>query len=98
MKAPMVFLILSLRKGCSMIRHCWIQQCRAPTVQVINVPTASTQIHSTQIQESSDQASFTSVDPDSDTVGDLAIAKFHCDCPPCRMAIVQMLQTGQLAL
>jgi hypothetical protein len=38
------------------------------------------------------------VDPDSDTVGDLAIAKFKCDCPPCRIAVVQMLQTGQLSL
>ncbi|MBW4692011.1 MAG: hypothetical protein KME27_09615 [Lyngbya sp. HA4199-MV5] len=38
------------------------------------------------------------VDPASDTVGDLAIAKFRCDCNPCRVAVVQMLQTGQLAL
>ncbi len=41
---------------------------------------------------------YASIDPDSDTVGDLAIDKFKCDCPPCRMAVVQMLQTGQLSL
>jgi hypothetical protein len=38
------------------------------------------------------------INPNSDTVGDLAIARFHCDCPACRVAIVQMLQTGQLSL
>ncbi len=38
------------------------------------------------------------IDPNSDTVGDLAIAKFKCDCPACRVAVVQMLQTGQLSL
>jgi hypothetical protein len=38
------------------------------------------------------------VDPNSDTVGDLAIEKFGCDCPPCRSAVMQMLQTGQLRL
>jgi hypothetical protein len=38
------------------------------------------------------------LDPNSDTVGDLAIAKFRCDCPACRVAIVQMVQAGQLSL
>jgi hypothetical protein len=38
------------------------------------------------------------LDPMSDTVGDAAVAKFQCDCPPCRMAIVQMVQAGQLTL
>jgi hypothetical protein len=38
------------------------------------------------------------VDPNSDTVGDLAIEKFRCDCPPCRSAVMRMLQTGQLRL
>ena len=41
---------------------------------------------------------YATLDENSDTVGDLAIAKFHCDCPACRMAIVQLVQTGQLAL
>jgi hypothetical protein len=41
---------------------------------------------------------YASIDPDSDTVGDLAIAQFKCDCPACRIAIVQMLQAGQLSL
>lgn len=26
---------------------------------------------------------YATIDPDSDTVGDLAITKFHCDCPAC---------------
>jgi len=38
------------------------------------------------------------IDPNSDTVGELAIAKFKCDCPACRVALVQLLQTGQLSL
>ena len=41
---------------------------------------------------------YGSIDPYSDTVGDLAVEKFKCDCPPCRIAVVQMLQTGQLSL
>jgi hypothetical protein len=41
---------------------------------------------------------YMAIDPNSDTVGDLAISKFKCDCPACRVAIVQMLQTGQLSL
>ena len=41
---------------------------------------------------------YANVDPASDTVGDLAIAKFRCDCNACRMAVVQLLQTGQLSL
>ncbi len=35
------------------------------------------------------------IDPDSDTIGDLAIEKFRCDCPSCRVAVVQMLQSSQ---
>ncbi len=38
------------------------------------------------------------LDPASDTIGDLAIAKFRCDCMSCRNAVVQMIQSGQLAL
>jgi hypothetical protein len=41
---------------------------------------------------------YASLDPMSDTVGDAAVSKFHCDCPPCRMAIVQMVQSGQMTL
>ena len=38
------------------------------------------------------------IDPDSDTIGDLAIEKFRCDCPSCRVAVVQMLQAIQRSL
>jgi len=49
-----------------------------------------------QTAASSSESQYTTLDPNSDTVGDLAIAKFKCDCPACRMAIVQMMQAGQL--
>ncbi|MEH2183139.1 hypothetical protein [Nostoc sp.] len=39
-----------------------------------------------------------SLDPNSDTVGDIAIAKFGCDCSSCRALALRMLQTGQLTL
>ena len=39
-----------------------------------------------------------SLDANSDTVGDVAIAKFGCDCGNCRGMALQMLQTGQLPL
>ncbi len=35
------------------------------------------------------------IDPNSDAIGDLAIEKLRCDCPSCRVAVVQMLQSGQ---
>ena len=44
------------------------------------------------------KSQYANVDPASDTIGDLAIAKFRCDCNACRVAVVQMLQTGQLTL
>jgi hypothetical protein len=30
--------------------------------------------------------------------GDAAVEKFQCDCPPCRRAIVRMVQSGQINL
>ena len=39
-----------------------------------------------------------SLDANSDTVGDVAIAKFGCDCSSCRALALQMLQSGQLTL
>lgn len=41
---------------------------------------------------------YANLDPASDTVGDLAIAKLRCDCNACRNAVVQLLQSGQLTL
>lgn len=38
------------------------------------------------------------VDIDSDTVGDLAIEKFGCDCNGHRVQVMEMLQTGSLKL
>jgi hypothetical protein len=37
-------------------------------------------------------------DFDSDLVGDMAVDQFGCDCPPCRVAVVQMLQTGSRSI
>ncbi|MDF5712059.1 MAG: hypothetical protein PUP90_31395 [Nostoc sp. S4] len=39
-----------------------------------------------------------SLDPNSDTIGDVAITKFGCDCSSCRALALRMLQTGQLTL
>lgn len=39
-----------------------------------------------------------SLDSMSDTVGDLAIAKFGCDCMSCRNQVLSMVQSGKLAL
>ncbi len=55
-------------------------------------------IQSVAASQSTSQPQFAAFDPNSDTVGDLAIAKFRCDCPACRMAVVQLLQTGQMKL
>lgn len=40
----------------------------------------------------------TSLDANSDTIGDMAIARFGCDCPSCRNKILQMVQSGRLVL
>ena len=41
---------------------------------------------------------FSALDPNSDRIGDLAIARFGCDCPSCRNKIVSMIQNGSLTL
>jgi hypothetical protein len=45
-----------------------------------------------------DNSKYSSLNPDSDTVGDLAIAKLGCDCAGCRNTVMQMAQTGQLTV
>ena len=57
-------------------------------------PTTSAPTFSTSAQSNLQ----TALDPNSDTVGDLAIAKFGCDCPSCRNQALQMVQSGRLAL
>lgn len=39
-----------------------------------------------------------SLDPSSDTVGDVASAQFGCDCLTCRARALQMLQFGEISL
>ncbi len=58
-------------------------------------PTTSAPTFSTSAQANSQAASL---DPNSDTVGDMAIARFGCDCPSCRNQVLQMIQSGRLAL
>lgn len=38
------------------------------------------------------------LDTRSDTIGDLAVAKFGCDCAGCRNQVIQMVQTDYLNL
>ena len=58
--------------------------------------TTSAQIVNSPLGQENSQ--FGALDPNSDKVGDLAIAKFGCDCPSCRNRIMTMLQTGSLTL
>lgn len=55
-------------------------------VQAVNTPAA---------QENPQSASL---DPTSDTVGDLAVNKFGCDCMGCRNQSLSMVQSGSLQL
>lgn len=41
---------------------------------------------------------YSSLRVDSDTVGDLAIDKYGCDCAGCRNTVMQMVQTGRLSV
>lgn len=41
---------------------------------------------------------YSSLSTDSDTVGDMAIAKYGCDCAGCRNTVLRMAQTGQLTI
>jgi hypothetical protein len=80
--------------------------CSGVLVLALNSPAIADSLSSQTLQPgnyvgvttTSGNAQNAVLDPSSDTVGDLAIAKFHCDCPACRMAVVQLVQTGQLSL
>jgi hypothetical protein len=37
------------------------------------------------------------LDTRSDTIGDLAVAKFGCDCAGCRNQVIEMVQTDNLS-
>lgn len=65
---------------------------------VVEITFSAPQAASTVAPLRSVNPQYANVDPASDTIGDLAIAKLRCDCNACRVAVVQMLQTGQLAL
>lgn len=67
----------------------------ANTSQAEKNPVAKETINNISRQVNS---KYLSLNADSDTVGDMAIAKFGCDCPACRNAVLQMAQTGQLTM
>jgi len=45
-----------------------------------------------------DNSKYSSLNVDSDTVGDMAIDKYGCDCAGCRNTVMQMAQTGQITV
>ncbi|WP_339379329.1 hypothetical protein [Brasilonema sennae] len=55
--------------------------------------TQTTQTHTLQVNPR-----VFSLDPSSETVGNLASAQLGCDCPGCRASALQMLQSGKLTL
>ena len=60
-------------------------------IKNLSVVSASTQMN--QLAENP-----VNVDIDSDTVGDLAVEKFGCDCMGHRVQVMKMLQGGSLEL
>jgi hypothetical protein len=45
-----------------------------------------------------DNSKYSLLDAASDTVGDLAIDKYGCDCAGCRNTVMRMAQTGQITV
>lgn len=73
----------------------------APAHQVAGTVASPTKSSATQTTETlavQVNPRVFSLDANGDTVGDVAIAKFGCDCSSCRALALQMLQTGQLTL
>lgn len=62
---------------------------RAPNVEAVNTPV---------VQEDPQYSTQDALDVNNDTIGDLAAAKFGCDCAGHRNQVAQMLQTGKLNL
>lgn len=62
---------------------------KAPNAEAVN-PTVA--------QEDPQHPIQNALDMNSDSIGDLAAAKFGCDCAAHRSRVVQMLQTGKLNL
>lgn len=62
------------------------------------VGASKTDVQTMNISQSQKTPQGASLDAASDTVGNLAIAKFGCDCMSCRNAVLQMVQAGQLSL
>lgn len=61
---------------------------RAPNVEALNTPAQSDPQYPVQ----------DALDINNDTIGDLAAARFGCDCAGHRNQAAQMLQTGKLNL
>lgn len=67
----------------------------ANTSQAEKTPFAQENINNISTQ---DNSKYSSLNADSDTVGDLAITKYGCDCAGCRNTVMRMAQTGQLTI
>ncbi len=70
-------------------------EVKSPSVP-LSVPTVTdTQTIGAKVQGS---GPYSALDVNSDTIGDIAIAKFGCDCPACRNQALQMIQLGKISL
>lgn len=64
----------------------------------VGLPTNSRATQTTQTRTLQVNPRVFSLDPSSETVGDVASAQLGCDCPGCRSLALQMLQSGKLNL
>lgn len=72
-----------------------------PNPQVLGTlasPTNSRATQTTETRTSQVNPRVFSLDPSSETVGDVASTQLGCDCPGCRGLALQMLQSGKLNL
>lgn len=67
----------------------------ANTSQVEKMPVAQDDADCACTQNNS---KYSSIRVDSDTIGDLAIDKYGCDCAGCRNTVMRMVQTGRLTV
>ena len=89
--SSLVFMLLAsntANAGSRVLKDIIDIEFRAPNVETVNTPVAEDPQH--PIQDA--------LNVNSDTIGDLAAAKFGCDCAGHRNQVVQMLQTGTLNL
>ncbi len=67
----------------------------ANTLQAEKTPVAQENINNISTP---DNSKYSSLNANSDTVGDMAIAKYGCDCAGCRNTVMRMAQSDQLTI